>query len=248
MISGKIIAVRTNKTVYRDGDRCIKLFGEGYSKAGVFSEALNLAYAEETGLNVPKVIDVTSIDGKWAIVTEFIEGKSLNRLMEENPDKTEEYMELFTRLHIELGKKRCPMMCRVTDKITEKVRRSEMKATLRFGLYSLLGSMEHEYDLCHGDFVPANVIIGPDGKQNIIDWSHAAAGPVAADAAKTYLILKVTNRTKEAEIYLKLFTEMSGIGEELIKKWIPLSAASYGIRGNEEEKRFIDACINLLGK
>ena len=248
MINGKIIAVRTNKTVYRDGNRCIKLFGEGYSEAGVFSEALNLAYAGETGLSVPKVIDITKIDGKWAIVTEFIEGKSLNQLMEEEPGKKEEYMELFTSLHIEIGKKRCPMMCRVTDRITEKVRRSDMKATLRFGLYSLLGSMEHEYDLCHGDFVPANVIMGPDGETTVIDWSHAAAGPIAADAAKTYLILKVTNRAEEAEMYLKLFTEKSGIGEETVKKWIPLSAASYGIRGGEEEKRFIDACINLLGK
>ena len=24
----KIIAVRTNKTVYRDGDKCLKMFGE----------------------------------------------------------------------------------------------------------------------------------------------------------------------------------------------------------------------------
>ena len=134
LINGKIIAVRTNKTVYRDGDRCIKLFGEGYSKAGVFSEALNLAYAEETGLNVPKVIDVTRIDGKWAIVTEFIEGKSLNQLMEENPDKTGEYMELFTRLHIELGKKtpRLTVLIRIAEALevaTDWILRAETPGT-----------------------------------------------------------------------------------------------------------------------
>ena len=31
----RIIAVRNNKTVYRDGDRCLKVFNEGYSKADV---------------------------------------------------------------------------------------------------------------------------------------------------------------------------------------------------------------------
>ena len=30
-----VIAVRKNKTVYRDGDRCIKVFNEEYSKADV---------------------------------------------------------------------------------------------------------------------------------------------------------------------------------------------------------------------
>jgi len=64
----RIIAVRTNKTVYRDGEYCVKLFDEDFSKVDVLNEALNQARVEETGLNVPKIIEVTKIDGKWAIV------------------------------------------------------------------------------------------------------------------------------------------------------------------------------------
>ncbi|MCI7759771.1 MAG: aminoglycoside phosphotransferase, partial [[Eubacterium] saphenum] len=67
----KVIAVRNTKTIYRDGDKCIKLFNEDYSKADVLNEALNQARVEETGLNIPKIIEVTTVDGKWAIVSEF---------------------------------------------------------------------------------------------------------------------------------------------------------------------------------
>ena len=72
-----VIAVRKNKTVYRDGDRVIKLFDENFSKADVLNEALNQSRVEETNLNIPKMIEVTKINGKWAIVSEFIEGKTL---------------------------------------------------------------------------------------------------------------------------------------------------------------------------
>ena len=51
----KIIAVRNNKTIYRDGDKSIKVFNEGFSKADVLNEALNQARIEGTGLNIPKV-------------------------------------------------------------------------------------------------------------------------------------------------------------------------------------------------
>ena len=67
----RIIAVRNNKTVYRDGDRCLKVFNEGYSKADVLNEALNQARIEETGLNIPRVLEVTVIDGKWTIVSDY---------------------------------------------------------------------------------------------------------------------------------------------------------------------------------
>ena len=88
----RVIAVRNNKTVYRDGDKCIKVFDANYSKADVLNEALNQARIEETGLNIPKVLEVTMVDGKWAIVSEYIKGKTLARLMQEEPEKKDEYL------------------------------------------------------------------------------------------------------------------------------------------------------------
>ena len=72
----RVIAVRNNKTICRDGDRCIKVFDSDYSKADVLNEALNQARIEETGLHIPKILEVCTIDEKWAIVSEFIKGFS----------------------------------------------------------------------------------------------------------------------------------------------------------------------------
>ena len=68
-----IIAERINKTIYRDGNKCIKVFDESYSKADVLNEALNHARVEETGLNIPELSEVTRINGKWAIGSQFID-------------------------------------------------------------------------------------------------------------------------------------------------------------------------------
>ena len=42
----KVIAVRTAKTVYRDGDKAIKVFGDEYKKSDILNEALNQARVE----------------------------------------------------------------------------------------------------------------------------------------------------------------------------------------------------------
>lgn len=93
----RIIAVRNSKTLYRDGDKCIKVFDENYSKADILNEALNTARVEETGLNIPKVLEVCKVDGKWAIVTEYIKGKTLAKIMEEDPDNIDKYLEPVCR-------------------------------------------------------------------------------------------------------------------------------------------------------
>ena len=43
----------------------------------------NQARVEETGLCIPKVREVTVLDGKWIIVTDYIKGKTLERIMQE---------------------------------------------------------------------------------------------------------------------------------------------------------------------
>ena len=55
-----VIAVRKGKTVYLDGNKVIKLFDSDYSKAAILNEALNQARIEETGLNIPKALEVTN--------------------------------------------------------------------------------------------------------------------------------------------------------------------------------------------
>ena len=81
MQTDRVIAVRTNKTVYRRGDTVAKVFNQDFSKTDILNEALNQARVEETGLNIPKVLEVTKSDGKWAIVSEWIPGKTLQQLM-----------------------------------------------------------------------------------------------------------------------------------------------------------------------
>ena len=101
-----VIAVRKDKTVYRDGDKTIKVFNESYSKADILNEALNLARVEETGLNVPKIEEVGVIDGKWCIVTDFIEGKTLSKIVEDNPNMKDEYMKLFVEIQLKIHNQR----------------------------------------------------------------------------------------------------------------------------------------------
>ena len=83
----RVIAVRNDKTIYQDGSQCVKLFNDNYSKADILNEALNQARIEDTGLSIPRILGVNMIDGKWAIVSEFIKGKTLSQLMKEEPDK-----------------------------------------------------------------------------------------------------------------------------------------------------------------
>ena len=51
------IAERKNKTIYKDGNKIIKLFVESHPKSNVLNEALNHSRVEESSnLNVPKSV------------------------------------------------------------------------------------------------------------------------------------------------------------------------------------------------
>ena len=90
------IAKRKTKTVYRDENKTIKLFVENYSKAAILNEALIQARVEEnTDLKISKLLEVTKIENRWALVTEYIEGTPLDVLMEQNPEQEDEYLEVF---------------------------------------------------------------------------------------------------------------------------------------------------------
>ena len=232
----RIIAVRNDKTVYRDSDRCLKVYNEGCSKAIVLNEALNQARLEETAVNVPKVLEVTMIDGKWALVSEYIKGKTLAQMIKEEPERKKEFISMLVDLQLETQSAVCPWLMSLKEKMVRSICQTSLVATMRYDLHMRLEAMHRDNKVCHCDFEPSNIIISDGGKPYIVDWSHAAQGDPSADAARSYLRLYLEGDTEGAECYLDIYCEKSGKPKEQIKKWIPLVAAAQSIRGNAAER------------
>ena len=240
------IAVRAAKIVYRDGDKAIKVFDEHYSKADVLSEALNLARIEETGLRVPHVHEVTKIDGKWAIITDFIEGRTLAALMAEHPEKCEDYLTLLVDIQLDMHSKTAPLLNKLKDKMNRKISQADLDATCRYELHTRLEGMPRHNKVCHGDFNPSNIILTDAGEAYILDWSHATQGNASADAARTYLLFCLSGDRDTAERYLTLFCKKSDTARQYVQHWMPIVAASQSVKGNPEEREFLLSWANIV--
>lgn len=242
------IAERKTKTVYRDNDKKIKLFVEEYSKANILNEALNQARVEEcTTLNIPKLLEVTKIENRWAFVTEYIEGNTLEELMEQYPEKTDEYLERFIDIQLEIFAQKVPLLNQIKDKFKRKLTEAKnLDETTRYDLLQRLEGMKYHKKLCHGDFNPSNVIIAPNGAHYVIDWSHVTQGNASADVARTYLIFSMQGKNELAEKYLNLFSKKSGIEVKHIQSWLPIVAATQMTKEIAEEQEFLKRWIDVV--
>ena len=137
------------KTSYHERNTRVKVFGHGFKKSDILNEALNQARVEETGLRIPKLLEVRKVDGKWAIVTEFVEGETLQSLMEQNPDQLESYMEQFVLLQKEIQSKRSPLLTKLKDKMNRKISQSGLDATTRYDLHTRLNAMHDPVSYTH---------------------------------------------------------------------------------------------------
>lgn len=242
----RIIAVRNAKTVYRDGDKCIKVFDETYSKADVLHEALNQALVEETGLFIPRVLDVEMIDGKWSIISDYIKGKTMDQLMKEDPSREKEFLDSFVSLQMEVHSKNCSRLASLKEKMKRKISQADLDATTRYDLHTRLEGMPRHERLCHGDFNPSNIIVTEDGRCCILDWAHATIGNASADVARTYLLFWLEGKMELAEAYLNLFCMKSGTSKQYVQKWMPIVAASQSVKGNEKEREFLLGWANVV--
>ncbi len=242
----KVIAVRTNKTIYRDGDTVIKVFNNDFSKSDILNEALNQARVEETGLHIPKILAVSNIDGKWAIVSEYIKGKTLAQCIQEEPDKADEYLSFFVDLQMSVHAKSCPLLNKLKDKMNSKISASNLDATTRYDLHVRLEAMPKHNKVCHGDFNPSNIVIAEDNTPYILDWSHATQGNASADVARTYLLFCLSGDTTTAEKYLDLFCKKSDTAKQYVQKWMPIVAASQSVKSKPQEREFLLSWINVV--
>jgi aminoglycoside phosphotransferase (APT) family kinase protein len=242
----KIIAKRTDKTIYLDGNKIIKVMGSSYPASDVLSEALNLAIVNTTVLRTPKLLEVTQIDGKWAIVWEYIKGKTLAELMEEDKPNYKNYLDRFVDIQLAMHNHSTTRLPLLTEKLQRKIAACGLDATARYELSTRLASLPRHTKLCHGDFNPTNIIINDKGDDYIIDWSHAAQGNASADAAQTYLLFWLAGNTDTAEAYLDKFCKKSDTAKQYVQKWVSIISAAQLVKAKPAEKEFLLHWANVV--
>ena len=242
------IAERKNKEVFKEDGKTIKLFVKGYSKADILNEALTQARVEEgTNLKIPKLLEVTKINDRWALISEYIEGDTLEELMHKHPKKLDEYLGIFVNIQLSIHSKQVPLLNRIKDKFKRKLlNANNIDENTKYELLQRLEGMKDHIKLGHGDYTPSNIVITEDGDYYILDWAHATQGNASADCARTFLTFSLHNNEELAEKYLDLFSNKSGIEKSHIQRWIPIVAATQLTKNIEEEKEILKKWIDIV--
>ena len=93
--------------------------------------------------------------------------------------------------------------------------------------------------VCHFDFHPSNVLVGSRGWV-VIDWLTVAAGPSAADLART-LVLWGQRSTGSLGRFLRAVRREGlarrGLGDDALDAWVRVTAAARVAEGFEGVER-----------
>lgn len=241
------LSKNASRTIYRDGDKVLKEFAEGFPKDEVFHEAFVNARIEEIyGSAVPKVCSVSCNKGKWTITKEYVEGETLEELMKKNPSKKNDYLKRFVELQIQVQAYKAPVLEQLKSKMQRQINElNGIDEGTRYELLTRLEGMPKHEKLCHGDFRPSNIIVDKEGDLHIIDWVHATKGNASADVARTYLILALSDKAT-ADKYLDLFCEKTGTKKEYVQGWMPVVAAAQLTKKRPEEEKELRTWLQIV--
>ena len=251
----QVIIERHNKIVYDCGDTVVKVFNGEKPAADILNEALNLTRAAQAGIRVPELVEVGKTGVNWAIATKKVEGKTLRQLLAEDPGREDEILDQLIGLELEVHAHTNPLLNRQKDKLVRMINSlgDTIGEAQRYELLHSLEAMPNHTKVCHGDFVPSNIIIPTAADEAegaasavIVDWAHATQGNGAADCAITYLHLIMNGEKDFAEKYLRRYCERQGCTVAYVQSWMSIVAGAELARGRMADKDFLLSWVDVV--
>ncbi|WP_080843568.1 phosphotransferase family protein [Cytobacillus gottheilii] len=222
---GNPIASGNTANIYLSEKKIIKVFKDFLPESESINEAKKQNYAHSCGLPVPKIYQVTKINGKQAIIMEYAAGETLGNLLAKEPAHFTYYLNMSIDEQQKIHRIIPTPLESMHDKLTNQIKSVNLlNSKQKLLLLKKLDSFSFEPRLCHGDFHLYNLIKTKD-RVVVIDWIDCSAGDKCADVYRTYLLYTQVS-TVLAEQYIKLYCKKSGMKMSDIFKWAPIVAAA----------------------
>ena len=244
---------RTAEIFEWKGNRVLKLFLEGFPAAIVQREAQVTEAVYKAGVPVPAVEGLVEVDGRVGIVFERVEGPTMLEDMMFRPWKLARHARTMAELQAEMHSREISELPSLREDLEEVVRnQAGMPKNVRQALEDAL-RLPDGNSVLHGDFHPDNVIMSSRGPV-IIDWPEAKRGNPLADAARTWLLIRMGTpppgtrmqsiikliRRWFYSMFIKHYRELRPYSEQDLEAWrLPVVAARLFFESIPEERRHL---------
>jgi Ser/Thr protein kinase RdoA (MazF antagonist) len=170
--------------------RVVKLYRAGAQRRLVSHEARTIRAVFAAGVPAPELFDEVTLEGRFGIVMQRLDGPTLLQLVHAAAMQREEAGAILATLHLSVhGTPPAPGTPSLKTWIESAARvPGSIPEHIAVGVLALIERLQPADGLCHGDLHPSNVIMTADGPR-IIDWAIAMRAPAAVDLARCHVIL-----------------------------------------------------------
>jgi Ser/Thr protein kinase RdoA (MazF antagonist) len=224
---------------YGEG-RVLKLDRPDWNGLSTF-EAAVLVDLAAAGLPVARAHGTVMVDGRNGVILDRVEGPSLLDVVSASgPGEIDRLAQRFVALQLQCNAVTVGGLPELVPRLRDEIEAGVPDAALRAELLRLLATHDDAgRGVCHFDFHPSNVLVGPDGWV-VIDWLTVAAGPSAADLART-LVLWGQRSTGSLERFLPAVRreglDRRGLGDDALDAWVRVTAGARVAEGFEGAER-----------
>ena len=242
MKPGRLIGKGRTAEVYEwDEGWVLKLFYPHIPRGWVSYEAKVGSLVFDAGAPSPRVGGCVELGDRAGIIYERINGTTLLEHLMEKPQEGVLYAKQMAALHYRIHCSTCDELPRQGDRFSRAIMQAadilgEDKART---VMEYLDRLPNPSKICHGDFHPANLMLGRDLIP--IDWMNVYSGAPCSDVARTCLMLRTPHVPQELSIvgqnglirlkqaihdaYLEEYLRLSGSEPHEIEAWfLPVMA------------------------